>query len=75
VNIEQAKEFAMSLSQVGSASFVKPSRLPGLLFFVLISMALAADVGAQEVRYYPVPRGAHPHDVAPAPDGTVWYTA
>ena len=22
-----------------------------------------------------VPRGAHPHDVAPAPDGTVWYTA
>ncbi len=24
---------------------------------------------------YPVPRGSHPHDVAPAPDGTVWYTA
>jgi virginiamycin B lyase len=22
-----------------------------------------------------VPRGSHPHDVAPAPDGTVWYTA
>ncbi len=22
-----------------------------------------------------VPRGAHPHDVAPAPDGGVWYTA
>ena len=22
-----------------------------------------------------MPRGAHPHDVAPAPDGTVWYTA
>ena len=27
------------------------------------------------VREYPVPAGAHPHDVAPAPDGTVWYTA
>ncbi|MBI1208372.1 MAG: lyase [Azospirillum sp.] len=28
-----------------------------------------------EVRYFTVPEGAHPHDVAPAPDGTVWYTA
>lgn len=26
-------------------------------------------------REYPVPAGAHPHDVAPAPDGRVWYTA
>ncbi len=24
---------------------------------------------------YAVPPGSHPHDVAPAPDGTVWYTA
>ncbi len=24
---------------------------------------------------YPVPTGSHPHDVAPAPDGSVWYTA
>src|SRR5664279_275949 len=30
---------------------------------------------AADVSYYDVPRGAHPHDVAPAPDGTVWYTA
>jgi len=30
---------------------------------------------AAEVFYYEVPRGAHPHDVAPAPDGNVWYTA
>src|SRR5512132_685302 len=27
------------------------------------------------VQEYPVPAGSHPHDVAPAPDGTVWYTA
>lgn len=27
------------------------------------------------VREYPVPAGSRPHDVAPAPDGTVWYTA
>ena len=30
---------------------------------------------AADVSYFPVPRGAHPHDVAPAPDGSVWYTA
>lgn len=24
---------------------------------------------------FPVPSGSSPHDVAPAPDGTVWYTA
>jgi virginiamycin B lyase len=30
---------------------------------------------AAQVTYYNVPKGAHPHDVAPAPDGKVWYTA
>jgi virginiamycin B lyase len=30
---------------------------------------------AAQVTYFPVPKGAHPHDVAPAPDGGVWYTA
>ena len=27
------------------------------------------------IQEYPVPSGSHPHDVAPAPDGSVWYTA
>ena len=35
-----------------------------------VSLAIAA-----EVRYYPVPKGSRPHDVAPAPDGSVWYTS
>ncbi|MEP7030306.1 MAG: lyase [Pseudolabrys sp.] len=30
---------------------------------------------AAQVTYFDVTRGAHPHDVAPAPDGKVWYTA
>jgi len=30
--------------------------------------------GAAEAKYFPVQAGDHPHDVAPAPDGTVWYT-
>lgn len=35
----------------------------------------AVDAAAASVSYFSVPAGAHPHDVAPAPDGTVWYTA
>src|SRR5687768_1838643 len=30
---------------------------------------------AAAIQEYPVPPGTHPHDVAPAPDGSVWYTA
>jgi len=43
--------------------------LTGLLTFA------ANGAAAADVSYYDVPQGAHPHDVAPAPDGTVWYTA
>jgi virginiamycin B lyase len=34
-----------------------------------------ATARALRVTEYPVPAGSHPHDVAPARDGTVWYTA
>lgn len=37
------------------------------------TVATATPAGA--VERFPVPSGAGPHDVAPAPDGTVWYTA
>jgi virginiamycin B lyase len=37
---------------------------------------LAAAVHAEEeVEFSDVPDGARPHDVSPAPDGKVWYTA
>src|SRR5438445_9096980 len=35
----------------------------------------AAQESAPRVQEYPVPAGSHPHDVAPAPDGGVWYVA
>ena len=38
------------------------------------SRVWAQDV-ATSLREYAVPSGSHPHDVAPAPDGAVWYTA
>jgi virginiamycin B lyase len=44
----------------------------------LVIAALAiGSVHAQPPSFdiFPVPTGSAPHDVAPAPDGTVWYTA
>ena len=38
-------------------------------------IAVSSNSQAADVRYYPVPAGTHPHDVAAAPDGNVWYTA
>jgi virginiamycin B lyase len=48
--------------------------LPSLLLTLLLAgVAAAAEVS---VTAYPVPAGAHPHDVAPDPGGgPVWYTA
>ena len=45
---------------------------------VLLAAALvltSAVCAAFEIKEYPVPKGSHPHDVAPAADGGVWYTA
>jgi len=62
-----------------SHNLMTPKRKPGspviLLYSGLIIATFANAAYAQQVRYYPVPQGSHPHDVAPAPDGTVWYTA
>lgn len=46
-----------------------------IALILALSATLACTTGsAAEVRYFPVPEGARPHDVAPAPDGAVWYT-
>lgn len=44
---------------------------------ILTAPAFAGPAFADEVRIesFAVPEGARPHDVAPAPDGRVWYTA
>jgi virginiamycin B lyase len=43
----------------------------GIAVLSLCSAAFADT----HVQYFPLPSGAHPHDVAAAPDGMVWYTA
>jgi virginiamycin B lyase len=48
------------------------------LFVVVLAAALGAPVGISAepgVVEYSVPPGSRPHDVAPAPDGRVWFTA
>src|SRR6476646_8857032 len=49
-----------------------------IAFVVLLALALPGPAFAREqaptVQEYVVPAGTHPHDVAPAPDGGVWYT-
>ncbi len=49
--------------------------LAGAALGVFLVLAAGRSAAAVEIRSYPVPPGAHPHDVAPAPDGGVWYTA
>ena len=42
---------------------------------VLVAMLVAGAAAAAEVKVFQVPEGAGPHDVAPAPDGSIWYSA
>ena len=47
-----------------------------IVMAAVAALALSVNsVPAAQVVYFEVPKGAHPHDVAPAPDGKVWYTA
>ena len=50
----------------------RTKRIAIVILVWLLVQSLSAR--AAEVKYFPVRAGDHPHDVAPAPDGTVWYT-
>jgi len=45
-----------------------------LVFLVLLAAAGSAGA-APSWSEFALPEGSGPHDVAPAPDGTVWFTA
>src|SRR5258706_12863448 len=40
----------------------------------VLACAFATSAFAAQASFYQLPSGAFPHDVAPAPDGTVWYS-
>ncbi len=62
-----------STNPTGATAVLQNTTISATNVAALIPTATAnASVTLQE---YEVPRGSHPHDVAPAPDGTIWYTA
>jgi virginiamycin B lyase len=64
------------MSRSGSPAKRLPiAGLAAVALVIALAPAAVARQGALEVREYPVPAGSHPHDVAPARDGGVWYTA
>lgn len=46
-----------------------------LLISLLLLLAAQTARGASEMREYALPAGTGPHDVAPAADGAIWFTA
>ncbi|MFL4976685.1 MAG: DUF5074 domain-containing protein [Microvirga sp.] len=48
---------------------------PCFLGAAAVLAVLAVPATAQQVQVYQLPPGSYPHDVAPAPDGKVWYAA
>ena len=54
---------------------LNPSTFAGICLPLLLLAPAALAAPQYDVQYYDVGPGDHPHDVAPAPDGTVWYTA
>jgi virginiamycin B lyase len=65
---------AIVFRPLGNSRFRVVGRVMPREWGTLRQPASTAAAGLQ-VTEYPVPPGTHPHDVAPAPDGTVWYTA
>ncbi len=43
--------------------------------FLGLAVAAQRTAFAQETQVFQLPNGAYPHDVAPAPEGKVWYSA
>lgn len=50
-------------------------RFPSVAAVALSLAASSVFAATPTYQRFKVPAGSHPHDVAPAPDGSVWYTA
>src|SRR5689334_12533052 len=68
ISFEKTVDRRQSGDEVGETSMIRFAAA------MLAAMATCPAL-ADSVAYFPVTSGAHPHDVAAAPDGTVWYTA
>lgn len=62
--------------RITSRAFGARQARPAVTVVVVAALALAGAASAQAVDYFAVPPGSHPHDVAPAAEGSgVWFTA
>jgi len=50
-------------------------KLASIVFAFAFTAGIGAAAAGVTIQEYPLPAGAGAHDVAPAPDGAVWYTA
>jgi len=58
-----------------SAPAAGPSPGPSTAIDPTTTVTATPTLAEPRLQTYPVPAGAHPHDVAPADDGGVWFTA
>ena len=65
----------MSGADASNLTGTNGDAMRSLMIALPVALVLAGAADAAEVQVYDLPRGAHPHDVAPAADGKVWYTA
>jgi virginiamycin B lyase len=50
--------------------------LLSILVFIIVAQTIFSQATADPIiKEFPVPPGTHPHDVAPAGNGSIWYTA
>jgi len=47
----------------------------GLCALFLVCLGTGREALAETLQEFPISKGSHPHDVAPSPDGPIWYTA
>src|SRR5919202_1752424 len=59
----------------GSSMGFSAAFLGGLLLVLAVAMVPGPVAAQPSMQEYAVPAGSHPHDVAPAVDGGVWFTA
>lgn len=67
-----ARPIASPTTQIEPTASLRPATTSAP---VPTTQAAPVTPTAPTLQEYAVPPGSHPHDVAPAPDGTVWYTA
>jgi len=65
----------MGSMQTGQARFLSRMTASWQRSFAALALCCMAAAATPLWRDFAVPPGSHPHDVAPAPDGSVWYTA